>query len=306
MSAGSRKKHSNAHKGFQGGSDHLEVEALLAGAGNGRDVEEKLGDAVRINEDLKLKPEDVVSNGAESLTGVGNEGPVAAGNADVSNEARIDGAEDSAVVVTAADEKGGAEVVEEENNDYVSRDIRAVVVRSGNKFDKQLTDHIVDIIENQAKDVSGLVTGFSVGRITNTQTRTIARESQASFWVREQKGRVIDRTIHRLGDLYNDYQIDSERKLPASATKMAIEDVTIDVVFFETNPEGDTVIAAWHGMDLYVTEYSGLESKRHRRAHYHDTQTMNIVLAGRYVRNASTDKFAQSVLDKLRERGQAA
>jgi hypothetical protein len=69
MSAGSRKKHNNSHKQYQGGNqDHLEVEALLAGAGNGRDVEERLSAGVKAAEALESATREHLKTAIDGVT----------------------------------------------------------------------------------------------------------------------------------------------------------------------------------------------------------------------------------------------
>jgi hypothetical protein len=345
MSAGSRKKHSNGHKQYQGGTqDHLEVESLLAGAGNGRDIEERLNAGLKATEVLDLSaeqrldkaidgatnlptneqgqvnaddlvkagnelnaalkevarrpeagpapaaegvawvkkdaPEDGVMGGVPGF-GIGNEGPVTAGNADT--EKQPEGLTPRKV--------------------YEGRNIVAVVVRGVRDalFTAKFNAELKDLIEFQSFRIKGLRTGFKVGDISKTQVRVIQADSQVQLSWLEREGRHIDTLMHQWGDRYNDYLLDAEQAKDNRAykAKIAQEDVTIDVVFFEPDPQHRTVLAAWKGVNLYPALYLGLDSMRDTNGCAYGDQAVSAHFAGTYVRGSNVMEEAQKLLDGI-------
>jgi hypothetical protein len=330
MSAASRKKHSSAHKGFGAGGDQLEVDALIAGAGNGRDIEQRGLDLQRSIE------QSLAASNVESFEVIDDEAPQQANISIVLDEdgqppkqpesvltvsggriaqailAPIDPNQERAeldltsnpphgYVPSHLNEPEGTLVATEEirSNKYVGQDIRAYVVRTGSKLSGDLGNTIVSMIELQAERINGLRTGFSVGQHSQTQRRAHMTESEARLFLQEQQGRPFDRALHAWADRFNDYQVASERKMPASHTKLELDDVTIDVLFIEPDATGKLVHSAWLGSYLYVSAYSGLESYKVEAGDSHGTQGISFDLSGEYKRNVLVDQQAQDKLDSL-------
>jgi hypothetical protein len=303
MSAGSRKKHSNNHKQYQDGNqDHLEVSSLLAGAGNGRDVEARLGGAAKLAEsiDNPPPPEDDIMGG---VPGIGNEGPVTAGNADTEKQpetqpGRI--AEAFSTSEVGAEGDGGHIT----NNVYQGRNIIAVLVRGTREslFEPNFNESLKALVELHPIKIKGLRTGFKIGELSKTQTRVMATASVADFTWLERQDRVIDTTMHHWGDRYNDYLLDEEqaRDNRSYKAKISLQDVTIDVVFFETDATHTRVLAAWKGMNLRPVHYTGLLSARDVGGYPFGNQCVTATLDGTYVRNPAVLAEAQALLDGVR------
>lgn len=290
MSAGSRKKHSNIHKQHQDGNqDHLEVSSLLAGAGNGRDVEARLGGAAKLAESLDnpSPPEDGIMGGVPAI---GNEGPVTAGNADT--EKQPEGQPRRVDVGRIAD------------NAYQGRNIIAVLVRGAREtlFEPGFNDSLKALVELHPVKIRGLRTGFKVGELSKTQTRVMPTASQAQFTWQERQNRLIDTTMHHWGDRYNDYLLDEEqaRDNRSYKAKISLQDVTIDVVFFETDATHARVLAAWKGTNLRPVHYTGLESVLDIEGYPFGKQYVSAMLDGTYARNPAVLVEAQTLLNGIR------
>jgi hypothetical protein len=331
MSAASRKKHSNTHKGFQAGDDQLEVSSLIAGASNGRDIEQKGLDLQRsietslaasnvtdfeviddtapqqANISIVLDEHGQPPKQPKSVLTVSGGGRIAQAIADSfdTNQERAEldltSNPPHGYVPSHIDESAGTPVATEEtrSNKYVGQDIRAYVVRIGSKLEGELADTIVAMIELHAERINGLRTGFTVGQYTNTQRRAMMTGSEARINLQELQGRPFDRALHAWADRYNDYQAASERKMPASHQKLEVDDVTIDVLFIEPDSTGTLVHSAWLGSYLYVSSYSGLESYKVEAGDSHCSQGIRFDLSGEYKRNVLVDKQAQDKLDSL-------
>lgn len=300
MSAASRKKHSSAHKGFGAGGDQLEVDALIAGAGNGRDIEKK---------GLDLQRSIETSLAASNVTEfeVADDAPPQQANISIVLDEQGQPPKQPESVLTVSGpartiqpEGKSVPVEETRKSEYVGQDVRAYVIRVGNKIETTLGRMIIAMIELHPERIKGLRTGFSVSQITNTQTRARPAESEASFHLHDQADRPFDRALHAWADRYNDYQLDLEKKMPASRnTKIELDDVTIDVLFIEPDASGKLVNVAWLGTLLYPVSYSGLDSYKVEAGDHHGTQGIRFDLGGKYVRGALVDKQAQDKLDSL-------
>lgn len=284
MSAGSRKKHSSAHKGYQGG-DHLEVERLLAGAGNGRDIEQRLGGGAGGEAEFnpESKPSDVIvlsEGGSELAQESAPEAPVVGINAEPVFQQDL----------TPRDAHMGTNIVA-----VVTRGLRESL------FAENFNASLKHLIELQSVRIKGLRTGFKVGEYSKTQTRVIHAESQAQITWLERQGRHVDNLIHEWADRYNDYLLDAEQAKDNRAykPKISLEDVSIDVVFFETDSLRRKVIAAWKGVNLYPAHYIGLDSARDIEGYPFGKQHVSAHFAGNYTRGANVVAEAQKLLDGL-------
>jgi hypothetical protein len=319
MSAGSRKKHSSAHKGYQAGSDQLEVSALIAGAGNGRDVEEKLGGAVRISEKSDIAPEDIVPNGAQEFTGVGNEGPTTAGNADTAPpvvEQRPGRLARAILSPEAFDEALKAPKVELDlaaggpigyvpphallvpNALHKGRNIITIVTRSvkAELFSADFSDIIKHMFELAPHVINGLTTGFYEvldGHLEDNSSTPVIE-------VTEREGRVFDRALTEWAMRINDWRRNQKKQVPASqrATLIQEEDVTIDLFFIEPDSTGKKVLAAWHGKNVRPISYPGISSMRNIHGSISE-HTLQIGLGGQFRRGEAALEAAQLEFDKL-------
>lgn len=313
MSAGSRKKHNSAHKSFgAGSSDHLEVAALIAGADAPAVFGENTKDATYFPRQIGVEetPSLPQAEQAPSLDQLAN-----AAGVEVSPTGRVARAFLSPEALDAAIKAPKPEldlnyagppgyvpdhVSAPHGGQYVSEDVQACIVRVGSKLEGELGNLIVAIIELHAEHISGLRTGFTVSQYTTTQVRALPTESRAAIHLTEKYGRPVDRTMHSWADRYNDYQVDNEKKKPASEPKIQLEDVTIDVLFIEPDPTGTLVNTAWLGRNLYPAYYSGIDSSKMEPGLNHSTHGIHFDLAGQYSRNKSVDTQAQTKLDALK------
>lgn len=259
MSAGSRKKHNNSHKTFNGGSsaDHGEIERLLASE----------------------------TRSAADHTHVG----------------------DKQSDTTTAPQSDATEVygVEVHGTEYKRRNIIAVVVRGVKEslFADGFNGTLKVLLEQYPDRITGLRTGFEAGNYSSTQKRIQAFPSEARFELAELEGRVVDDTLHKWADVYNDYATEQEglAKKPANyGVKIKEEDVTIDVLFIEPDSSLKKVSAAWLGKNLFPSRYSGIDSNRELFAEVDRTRTIvTFDLAGKYSRSEQVNEQAQAVLDNL-------
>jgi hypothetical protein len=344
MSAGSRKKHSSNHKQFQGNADQLEVSSLIAGAGNGRDVKERLDKAIEgvenlpTNEQGLVNADDLVKAGNElnaalkevstpsppndgvmgGVPGIGNEGPVSAGNADTPNNeegnnmSRIGDAimkdglppRDTKVELDLSRSSatpGYAPDLERwlTNQPFYQPNLIAVVTRGVKEelFHPQFMPTIKSMIELQALSITGLKTGFTV-----LGGEVCLHESEAIFQMQERYGRVIDRTLHLWGQRYQDYLTQQTAKATMTASQkkkaMTLDDVTIDVVFFEIDKTHTAIARAWLGTNLHVGRYPGIQSQRDLTAGQREV-FVEFSLEGKYTHNEHAEAVAKAELDKL-------
>ena len=333
MSAGSRKKHNNSHKQYQGGSqDHLEVESLLAGAGNGRDVEERLSAGVKAaealdpavrerldkavegvtnlptNEQGMVNADDLVKAGSElneslkqianpappedgimgGVPGIGNEGPVTAGNVDTP-------ARDYTNIWEAAPKRYLVDMP------YRGENVVAFVLRTpkAELFGEDFGPTLKEMLELHPYEIVGLKSGFKIGEFTKTQQRTQYAPSMVTVAVVERQGRVIDSLMIRWAERYNDYLLDAEqaRDNRSYKAKIQAEDVTVDVMFVELDESNKNVLMAWKGTNLYPSRYSGIDSAR--RVHERGHECVYFDLSGNYQRGVGVNNEAQELVGKL-------
>lgn len=334
MSAGSRKKHSNAHKGFQGGSDHLEVQSLLAGAGNGRDVEQRLGGGKSAPEEVidpavlaalekqAAQPSGDPDSGQEALS-IGNEGPVSAGNADTPNNSeqeeknmsRLSQAFLSPETLDAAlkaprpeldmQSSGPIGYIPADRVGYVpnmphqGRNLIAIVTRGvkADLFSPTFSDIVKHMFELAPQSITGLTTGF---RKLDRGESLEDLVSEPVIGVVERKGRVFDKVLTEWARRYNDYLLDKKKQVPASQRALAIQesDVTIGLFFIEPDDTGTKVLAAWEGTNVYPSYYPGIGSMRNLHGRI-DEYNLTVGLGGQFRRGESVLAAAQKELDKL-------
>jgi hypothetical protein len=311
MSAGSRKKHNNSHKQYQGGNqDHLEVEALLAGAGNGRDVEERLSAGVKagseLNEALKevfnmQPPNDGVVGSNNTQEGM-NMGRIAAAilkPGDLEAAAKDDRPD---LCLEHGGIPGYAPEIDPKQTGlarYKGKNLIAIVVRSVKEslFPQAFGEQLRNIIELRPITITGLRTGF-----TKTAGTLRAEDSSATFGMPELYGRPIDHLMHKWMEVYNKCpSIDQRERMGVVEKQRAIqhEDVTIDVMFIEPDETGMKVVTAWLGTNLYPNYYSGIDSFRDIRRGERDDVKIVFRLEGKYTRGEHVDAQAQTLLNGI-------
>jgi hypothetical protein len=336
MSAASRKKHSNAHKGFQAGDDQLEVSSLIAGAGNGRDVEQRLGrtiDAVTnlpTNEEGLVNADDLVKAGDElnrALKEISDSTPntekkgldlqrsietsLAASNVtdfEVTGDeptTELTVTDGAGVIAKPAFEPEGVIETEWRKVLYVGKNLIAIMVRGvrDDLFGEGYSAELKRVVEVEPYAITGLTTGFKLADYSKTQKRMTMKESQACISLLERHGRWIDKLLHRWAVRYNDYLIDAESAAGNRAYKPKIteDDVTIDVLFIEPDHSGTKVLTAWKGTNLLPSNYTGLESFLHTDGRRSDDEPVKFDLAGNYARSEKIDEEAQAALDAVFE-----
>ncbi|BDD79777.1 hypothetical protein [Burkholderia phage FLC9] len=367
MSAASKKKHSNAHKGFQAGADQLEVSALIAGAGNGRDVEERLGGGRRLTEREDIKPEDMVFGGAPGYTGednggdvqerlgaaidgvtnlptneagevsaedivkagnelnatlkeisgstpgIGNEGPVTAGNADTPApkvEQRLGRL--ARAILTPDDLKAPRPELDLSqpsatpgyvpplvpNALHKGRNVITIVTRGVKPelFSTNFNEIVKHLLELAPESISGLSTGFyesADGVLEDNQVSPLINAT-------EREGRPYDRILTEWARRFNDYRRDSKKSVPASqkVTLLKEEDVTINLFFIEPDETGTKVLAAWQGTNVRPSSYHGIESIRNIHGSI-SQHTLTIGLEGNFKRGDAVLEAAQKAFDAL-------
>jgi hypothetical protein len=302
MSAASRKKHSNAHKGFQAGDDQLEVSSLIAGAGNGRDVEQRLGQAIDAATKLPTNEEGLVN--ADDLVKAGNELNAALKEISDSTPAtEVTTTDGTGVVAKPAFEPEGMLETDLRKILYVGKNVIAIVVRGvrDDLFGEDYNAELKRVIEVEPYAISGLTTGFKLADYSKTQKRMAMKESEATISLLERHERWVDKLMHRWAARYNDYLLDAESAAGNRAYKAKIteEDVTIDVFFIEPDRTGTQVLAAWKGTNLFPTDYTGLESFHHHDKWRGDEQPVKFTLSGNYTRSEKVDADAQAVFDAV-------
>jgi hypothetical protein len=329
MSAGSRKKHSNAHKGYQAGADQLEVSALIAGAGNGRDVEQRLGRAIEgvtnlpTNEEGLVNADDLVKAGNElnaslkEIATLGNEGPVTAGNADTTQEGKNMSRLADAILkpeeLDAALKAPRAELdltaggpigylpphaLVVPNKPHKGRNVITIVTRGvkSELFSTGFNDVVKHMLELAPHSISGLMTGFYLSADGMLEDNGASPE----LTVLERHGRPFDRALTEWSRRYNDYMRDKKKSVPASqrVSKLQEEDVTVDLFFIEPDESGKHALAAWQGTNVRPACYHGLESIRNLNASIRE-HNLSITLGGVFRRSEGVLEAAQKEFDKL-------
>lgn len=302
MSAGSRNKHSRAHKGFQAGSDQLEVSSLIAGAGNGRDVEERLGAGFPKAEEAPsleqlaqaaAQPTGDTSQQEEAL-GVGNEGPVTAGNADTPAQ-QVDQWSGRLAQAILSPEALDAVVPNKYQRGrhvitIVSRDVKSDL------FSQDFAKTVKHLLEIAPESITGLSTGFYEAPGGHLMDNTVSPVIN----VTERHGRVFDNALTEWARRYNDYRSNKNKSVPVSqrAAMIQEEDVTINLFFIEPDETGTKVMAAWSGRNVYPASYPGIESLRNIHGTIREHH-MSIGLGGSFTRSEAVTEAAQKAFDEL-------
>lgn len=189
------------------------------------------------------------------------------------------------------------------NRAYRPRNLIAFVVRGvkDTLFPEAFNVSLKSLIELHPLRFAGLKTGFKLDYVSATQLRVIPSPCDVDFDVIEKYGRPIDTLLHKWGDVYNSYLIDHEKSIknPSNKATISEEDVTVDVMFLETDPTHTCVANAFLGKNLRVIYYSGIKSARDVSVLTPERVKTKFTMDGVFSRGSTVDQQAQALLDEV-------